>query len=150
MTTYFEADLLIQWSDIEARAKGIIDDLDDMEQSEKDSVLQWVHDELFLEADKGVKVRFPDGSMKATPGSSQFKLSELRRLQVNLGAWAASFSVDNPAGTGSLSGVSIGSFSISNTMAKNNATADDLKNANQFGSVVTNILRQRPRVHMMI
>jgi|GEM_PF-5921329 len=145
-----ELPLLITWDDILARAVGIKDDLEEFTKAEKDAVLQWVHDELYIEADKNTRVKFPDGSMSGSPGSSQFKLADLRRLQINLGAWAAAFSSDNPAGTGSLSNVSIDAFSTSNTMAKNNATAPDLKNANQYGSVVTNILNQRPTVHMLI
>jgi len=150
MTTDFELPLLITWDDILSRAYGIREDFEDFEQSDKDAVLQWVHDELYVDADKNTKVKFPDGVKRATPGSSQYALTEIRRLQINLGAWAAAFSVDNPAGTGSLASVSIESFSTTNTMAKNNAPFDDLKNANQFGTVVTDIMRQRPTVHMLI
>jgi len=150
MTTYFELPLWIEWQDIVNRALYFKSDLDRMEPDQQDSVLQWVHDFLYLEADAGVSIVFKDGSTGGSPGSSQFPLALLRQLQIAIGAWAAAFTIDNAAGTGSLSGVSIDSFSISNTMAKNNSTAEDLMNANQYGTQAFHILQQRPQTRMMI
>lgn len=150
MTTYFELPLWIDWDDIQNRAEYFRSDLELFSQESQDSVLQWVHDQLFLEADRGVSITFKDLSTGGSPGSSQFDITLLRQLQISLGAWAAAFTIDNPAGTGSLSGVSIDSFSVSNTMAKNNSTAQDLNNANQYGTQAFQIWSQRPTTRMMI
>jgi hypothetical protein len=150
MATYFDLPLWIEWSDIVNRAYYFKDELDAFDEELQDSVLQWVHDQLYLEADKGVSIIFKDGSSGGSPGSSQFPLALLRQLQIALGAWGAAFTIDNPAGTGSLSGVSIDAFSISNTMAKNNSTAEDLNNANQYGTQAFQIWSQRFGTRMMI
>jgi len=150
MTTYFELPLWIEWEDVILRAEYFRSDLEAFTQNAQDSVLQWVHDQLFLEADRGVSIVFKDSTTGGSPGSSQFDLSLLRQLQIAIGAWGAAFTIDNPAGTGSLSGVSIDSFSTSNTMAKNNSTADDLNNANQYGTQAYQIWSQRTNTRMMI
>jgi len=150
MTTYFLLPLWIDWSDIVNRAHYFKSELDNFDQNLKDSVLQWVHDQLYLPADAGVSITFKDETTGGSPGSSQFDITQLRQIQIALGAWGAAFTVDNPAGTGSLSGVSINSFSISNTMAKNNSTAEDLNNANQYGTQAFQIWSQRFTSRMMI
>lgn len=158
MTTYFELDLWIDWDDIMNRAAYFKDDLLLFDADMQDAILQWVHDYLFLEADRNVSIKFKDTTTGGSPGSSQFsraastaeRTTWIRQLQVALGAWAAAATIDNPAGTGSLSGVSIDAFSASNTMAKNNATAQDLLNFNQYGSQAYAILSQRPESVMFI
>lgn len=156
MTTYFELDLWIDWDDIVNRAAYFKDDLSKFDSDIQDAILQWVHDNLFLETDRSTPIKFKDDSTGGSPGSSQFPESAIaerttfiRQLQVATGAWAAAATIDNPAGTGSLSGVSIDSFSTSNTMAKNNATAEDLMNFNQYGSQAFAIWNQRFRRIMM-
>ncbi len=150
MTTYFELPLWIDWSDIVNRANYFEDELNAMDPDVQDSILQWVHDQLYLQADNGVSITFKDNTTGGSPGSSQFDLTQLRQIQIALGAWGAAFTIDNPAGTGSLSGVSIDAFSISNTMAKNNSTAEDLNNANQYGTQAFQIWSQRFTSRMMI
>ncbi len=150
MTTYFELPLWIDWSDIVNRANYFEDELNAMDPDVQDAILQWVHDQLYLPADSGVSITFKDSTTGGSPGSSQFDLTQLRQLQIALGAWGAAFTIDNPAGTGSLSGVSIDAFSISNTMAKNNSTAEDLNNANQYGTQAFQIWSQRFTSRMMI
>lgn len=159
MTTYFELPLWIDWDDIKNRAIYFLADLQSFTQEQQDAVLQQVYDKLFMSADRANNVKFKDGSFGGSPGSSQFArngwtvaetTSAIRQMQTNTGAWAASFAIDNPAGTGSLSGVSIDSFSVSQTMAKNNATADDLQNANQYGTEAAWWWNQRFGTHLMI
>jgi hypothetical protein len=150
MTTYFDLPLWIDWDDIMNRAAYFKDDLNQFDSDMQDAILMWVHDQLYLEADKGVPIKFKDNSMGGSPGSSQFKLALLRQLQIALGAWAAAFTIDNPAGTGSLSGVSIDAFSTSNTMSKNNSTFDDLNNANQYGTQAYQIWSQRFATRFMV
>jgi hypothetical protein len=150
MTTYFDLPLWIDFDDIMNRAAYFKDDLSKFDSDIQDAILQWVHDQLYLPADAGVPIVFKDNSTGGSPGSSQFPLALLRQLQISLGAWAAAFTIDNPAGTGSLSGVSIDAFSVSNTMAKNNATAEDLINANQYGSQAYAIWSQRPQTRIFI
>ena len=159
MTTYFELPLWINWDDILNRAAYFKNSLNQFDSDVQDAILQWVHDELYLSGDSSVNIKFKDGSFGGSPGSSMFsangwntaKLTTIvRQLQVNAGAWAASFTIDNPAGTGSLSGVSIDAFSVSNTMAKNNATADDLANANQYGTKMQELLNQRFNSRFMV
>jgi hypothetical protein len=150
MTTYFDLPLWIDWSDIENRAAYFKDDLQALDQDIKDSILQWVHDQLYLSADEGTNIKFKDNTLGGSPGSSQFPLAQLRQLQIALGAWGASFTIDNPAGTGSLAGVGIDSFQISMTMAKNNSTATDLNNANQYGTQAYQIWSQRPQTRLMV
>ncbi len=157
MTTYFELPLWIDWDDIMNRAAYFKDDLDLFDAAMQDAILQWVHDKLFLEADRSTPIKFKNDSTGGSPGSSQFPRSSvaerttwIRQLQVATGAWAAAATIDNPAGTGSLSGVSIDAFSVSNTMAKNNATAADLMNFNQYGSQAYDIWSQRAESIMMI
>ncbi len=107
------------------RAAYFKNDLVTFDSDMQDAILQWVHDKLFMSADSSVNVKFKDTTFGGSPGSSQYSKNNwdvhettvaVRQLQVNTGAWAAAFTIDNPAGTGSLSGVSIDSFSISNTM----------------------------------
>ncbi len=159
MATYFELPLWIDFDDIMNRAAYFKDDIAQFDSDIQDSILQWVHDQLFLSADSGVPIKFKTGPNGGSPGSSQFsglgwdlatRTAAIRQLQVNAGAWAAAFTIDNPAGTGSLSGVSIDAFSVSNTMAKNNATADDLANANQYGSQMMYWWNQRPQIKFMV
>lgn len=157
MTTYFELPLWIDWDDIMNRAAYFKDDIETFDQDMQDAILQWVHDQLFLELDRSNNIKFKDNSVGGSPGSSQFprspvaeRTSYIRQLQVATGAWAAAASIDNPAGTGSLSGVSIDAFSTSNTMAKNNATAEDLMNFNQFGSQAFSIWSQRAETRIMV
>ncbi|MBU2648518.1 hypothetical protein KKI24_27675 [bacterium] len=138
MTTDFTLNLLITFKDIQARAIDLRDELEDLDSSQRDSILQFVHDFCYLPSDS------------STPGDSLCPANLIKQLQINVGAWYASFAMDNPAGTGSLSSVSIDSFSVSNTMAKNNATADDLINANQYGTMVYWIMSQVPQRYMMI
>lgn len=138
MTTDFELNLLITFDDIISRAYDLKDELEDLPGSVKDSILQYVHDFCYLTGDQ------------STPGDSLLDVRLVKQLQVNIGAWYASFVIDNPAGTGSLSSVSIDSFSVGNTMAKNNATADDLLNANQYGTAAYWIMQQVPQRIMMI
>lgn len=157
MTTYFELPLWIDWNDVLNRAAYFKNDLNQFDQSLQDAILQWVHDLLFLSSDSGVTIKFKDSTTGGSPGSSQYTEWDLttrtvavRQLQTNAGAWAAAFTIDNPAGTGSLSGVSIDAFSISNTMAKNNATAQDLQNANQYGTMMQYWWNQRPQSRFMV
>lgn len=157
MALYLELDLWIDWNDIMNRAAYFKDDIGTFDKDVQDAILQWVHDQLFLEADRNVPIKFKSGSTGGSPGSSQFsgspiaeRTTYIRQLQVSTGAWAAAASIDNPAGTGSLSGVSIDAFSVSNTMAKNNATAKDLQNFNQYGSQAYAIWLQRQETIMMI
>lgn len=150
MTTYFELPLWIDWADVVNRADYFRTELEAMDPDVQDAILQWVHDELYLAADNNVSITFKDNTTGGTPGSSQFDITQIRRIQPALGAWAAAFTIDNPAGTGSLSGVSIDAFSISNTMAKNNSTAMDLNNANQYGTQAFQIWSQRFTSRMMI
>lgn len=138
MSTSFILPLLITFDDIKVRASGIIQ-LASFTPDQEDATLQFVHDWLYISRDS------------ATPGDSQnLTIGQVRQLQIALGAWHAAFITDTPAGTGSLSGVSIDAFSISNTMAKNNSTATDLLNANQYGTEVYEILSQRPETRLMI
>lgn len=157
MTTYFELPLWIDWEDVKNRADYFRPDLESFSQELQDSVLQWVHDDLFLDADRNNSITFKDSSTGGSPGSSQFSRSPIaertayvRQLQIATAAWGAAFTIDNPAGTGSLAGVSIDAFSVANTMAKNNATADDLMNANQYGSQAYHIWSQRFATRLMI
>jgi hypothetical protein len=159
MTTYFELPLWIDFDDIMNRAAYFKPSLARFDQDIQDSILQWVHDELYLSADHSVKIKLKDNSLSGSPGSSQFArngwdintiTATIRGLQTNLGAWAAAATIDNPAGTGSLSGVSIDAFSVSNTMAKNNATAEDIINFNQYGSAAMRFWNQRFGNHLMI
>lgn len=150
MTTYFELPLWIDWTDVVNRASYFKTELNAMDPDIQDSVLQWVHDQLYLSADANVSITFKDSTTGGSPGSSQFDITQLRQIQIALGAWGAAFTIDNPAGTGSLSGVSIDAFSISNTMAKNNSTAEDLDNANQYGTQAAQIWGQRFTSRMMI
>jgi len=150
MTTYFELPLWIDFDDIINRAAYFKDDLEQFDADIQDSILQWVHDQLYLPADAGVSIKFKDDTLGGSPGSSQFPLAQLRQLQIALGAWGAAFTVDNPAGTGSLSSVSIDAFSTGNTMSKNNSTADDLNNANQYGTQAYQIWSQRPQTRFMV
>lgn len=130
--------LLITFDDIKNRAIGV-SQLGFLTTDQQDSILQFIYDWLYLPADQN------------TPGDSQnLTTGQVRQLQINLGAWYGSFIVDTPAGTGSLAGVSIDAFNISNTMAKNNSTATDLLNANQFGTMVYELLSQRPETRIMI
>lgn len=138
MTTNFILPLLIKFDDIKNRAYGISQKLDLLSSDQKDSILQFTHDFIYINADT------------RTPGDSSYPAQLVFQLQVNVGAWYASFAIDNPAGTGSLSNVTIDSFSVSNTMAKNNAVSDDLLNANQYGSMVQWIMLQRPQALIMI
>ena len=132
--------LLITFDNIRDRAFYLRNRLDSLTEDEKNSVLQFVHDWLFISSDQD------------TPGDSQLGLTmgDIRILQTNLGAWYVAFSFDNPAGTGSLSSVSINSFSVTNTLAKNNAQARDLLNANQYGTQAYEILTWRHQTVMMI
>lgn len=150
MSTYFDLPLWIDFSDIINRAAYFKNDLSQFDSDIQDSILQWVHDQLYLEADITTSITFKDGSTGGSPGSSQFPLAQLRQLQVSLGAWGAAATIDNPAGTGSLSGVSIDAFSVSNTMAKNNSEAKDLMNFNQYGSQAFAIWSQRPQTRFMV
>ena len=159
MATYFELDLWIDFDDILNRAAYFKNSLNQFDPDMQDAILQWVHDELFLSSDISVNIKFKDDSLGGSPGSSMFSANSwdtaklttiVRQLQVNAGAWAAAFTIDNPAGTGSLSGVSIDAFSVSNTMAKNNATADDLANANQYGTKMQEILNQRFNTRLFV
>jgi hypothetical protein len=159
MTTYFELPLWIDFNDIMNRAAYFKTSLARFDQDIQDAILQWVHDELYLSADSSVNIKFKDGSFGGSPGSSQFSRNNwdtntitatVRGLQINLGAWAAAATIDNPAGTGSLSGVSIDAFSVSNTMAKNNATAEDIINFNQYGSAAMRFWNQRFGNHILI
>ena len=139
MTTSFILPLLITFDDIKVRASGVIG-ISNFTQDQQDATLQFVHDWLYIDSDT------------ITPGRSQDIQypGMVRQLQIALGAWHATFIIDQPAGTGSLSGVSIDAFSVSNTMAKNNSTATDLLNANQFGTEAYEILSQRPQTRLMI
>ena len=139
MATTFILPLLITFDDIKVRASEVIQ-ISGFTQGQQDATLQFVHDWLYLNADN------------VTPGDSQNIQypGMVRQLQIVIGAWHAAFIIDTPAGTGSLSGVSIDAFSVSNTMAKNNSTATDLLNANQFGTEVYEILSQRPETRLMI
>ncbi len=159
MATYFELPLWIDFDDIMNRADYFREDLEEMSSDTQDGILQWVHDQLYLTADEGVSITFKDGTSGGSPGSSQFSMNgwtqaeitvAIRNMQTNIGAWGASFTIDNPAGTGSLSGVSIDAFSVTNTMAKNNATADDLANANQYGTQAFWWWNQRVGTKIMI
>ena len=159
MTTYFELPLWIDWNDILNRAAYFKNSLNQFDSDMQDAILQWVHDELYLSADSSVNIKFKDNIFGGSPGSSQFSRNNwdtptitaaVRQCQVNLGAWGAAATIDNPAGTGSLSSVSIDAFSTSNTMAKNNATADDLINFNQYGSAFMRFWNQRFGVHILI
>ncbi|MCK5601214.1 hypothetical protein KAR91_05075 [Candidatus Pacearchaeota archaeon] len=159
MTTYFELPLWIDFDDILNRAAYFKDDLNQFDNDMQDSILQWVHDELFLSSDSSVNIKFKNNTFGGSPGSSMFSANSwdtaklttiVRQLQINAGAWAAAFTIDNPAGTGSLSGVSIDAFSVSNTMAKNNATAKDLANANQYGTQMQMLLNQRFNSRFMV
>ena len=157
MTTYYELPLWIDFDDVVNRAAYFKSDISQFDQDIQDAILQWVHDQLFLSADSGAPITFKDASTGGSPGSSQFPqwsggelTVAVRQLQTNEGAWAAAFTIDNPAGTGSLSGVSIDAFSISNTMAKNNATAKDLSNANQYGTQMQYWWNQRYASRFMV
>jgi hypothetical protein len=159
MTTYFELPLWIDWDDILNRAAYFKNSLNQFDSDMQDGILMWVHDELFLSSDSSVDIKFKDNSLSGSPGSSMFSANSwdtaklttiVRQLQVNAGAWAAAFTIDNPAGTGSLSGVSIDAFSVSNTMAKNNATAKDLSNANQYGTKMQQLLDQRFNTRFLV
>ena len=138
MATDFDLPLLITFVDIERRAKFLAPDFEDMNDDEKDAILQFVHDFLILDADV------------ATPGDSLYGIRHLKQLQTALGAWYASFTIDTPAGTGSQAQVEIDSFTVKNTMAKNNSTAKDLMNANQYGTEAYHLMNQIPRRHMMV
>lgn len=157
MTLYLELPLWINWDDIMNRAAYFKDDIETFDKDVQNAILQWVHDQLFLEADRNTPIKFKDDTTGGSPGSSQFSRSPIaerttwiRQLQVATGAWGTAASIDNPAGTGSLSSASIDAFSVSNTMAKNNATARDLMNFNQYGSQAYAIWLQRPETVMMI
>jgi len=150
MTTYFDLPLWIDFNDVMNRAAYFKDDISKFDSDIQDAILQWVHDQLYLPADASTAIVFKDGSTGGSPGSSQFPLAQLRQLQIALGAWGAAATIDNPAGTGSLSGVSIDAFSISNTMAKNNSEAKDLMNFNQYGSQAYAIWSQRPATRLMV
>lgn len=156
MTLYLELPLWINWDDIMNRAAYFKDDLDTFDSDVQDAILQWVHDYLFLESDRSTPIKFKDTTTGGSPGSSQIingsqseRTAWVRQMQTAVGAWAAAFTIDNPAGTGSLSGVSIDSFSTSNTMAKNNSTAEDLNNANQYGTQAAQLWKQRHNTIMM-
>ena len=138
MATDFDLPLLITFVDIERRAKFLAPDFAEMDSDQKDSVLQFVHDFLLLERDTG------------TPGDSLYGIRHLKQLQTALGAWYASFTIDTPAGTGSQASVEIDSFVVKNTMAKNNAVAKDLMNANQYGTEAYHLMNQIPKRHMMV
>ena len=159
MTTYFSLPLWIDWDDVLNRAAYFKNDLNTFDSDTQDAILQWVHDQLFLSPDSGSTITFKNLSVGGSPGSSQFtglnwdlaeRSAAVRQLQINAGAWAAAFTIDNPTGTGSLSGVSIDAFSVTNTMAKNNATAKDLANANQYGTQMMYWWNQRPQTRFMV
>jgi len=150
MTTYFDLPLWIDWDDILNRAAYFKNDLNRFDQEMQDAILMWVHDQLYLVADEGVPITFKNGLKGGSPGSSQFPLALLRQIQTALGAWGAAATIDNPAGTGSLSGVSIDAFSVSNTMAKNNSESKDLNNFNQYGTQAYQIWSQRPATRFMV
>jgi len=138
MATSFILPLLITFDDIKVRASGVLQ-IANFSQAQQDSTLQFVHDWLYIPGDT------------STPGDAQdLTIGLVRQLQIAIGAWHAAFITDTPAGTGSLSGVSIDAFSVSNTMAKNNSTATDLLNANQYGTEAYEIMSQRPQTRIMI
>jgi len=139
MATDFELPLLITFQDVLNRAGTTKDALEELSNDERDSILQSVHDFLLLPADS------------STPFDSGLQSIRLvKQLQLHIALHVAVLALDNPAGTGSLSSVSIDSFSVGNTMAKNNSPFNDWLNMTQYGSVAWRILMNRPQRVMMI
>jgi hypothetical protein len=116
-------DLIINFEDIKANGIGILTQLNKIVTLEQEeAVLQKTHDILVLESDKQVVY------------DAEYPIHLCRQLQLTAGLHIASLSTDTAAGTGSVSNETIDSFSRSNTMAKNNAEADDWWNMTHFGT----------------
>ena len=127
--------LLITWTNIERRIKGASQNFcSNFDKDDQDEVLEYVHNHLRMSADS------------ATPGDSLFPTEEwkVKQLQIACGAALAALMVDNPAGTGSLSSVSIGDISQSNTMAWNNAAQNEFWLGTQYAREFHAIMMSAP------
>ncbi len=99
--------------------------------AEQETCLQYIHD-FFV---------FPNNDATYV-SDSEWPDHINRQLQLAIGLHYASLQMDTPAGTGSLSNKSIDSFSVSNTMAKNNAPFDDWLNMTHYGTRYLELVRR--------
>lgn len=131
--------LLITFDDILSASSGSKAKLFRYTNAEKETCLQFVHDFMLLDNDS------------VYVSDSRWLEHINRQLQTAIGCHYAVLQSDTPAGTGSMSGKSIESFSVSYTMAKNNAPFNDWLNMTQYGTRFLNIINQKdPSVRYMI
>lgn len=127
----FEKELLITFNDLIAGARKNKQTLSKFTTEERDTCLQFIHDFMILDNDQ------------VYVSDSRWKAPTNRQLQIAIGLHYAVLQSDTSAGTGSLSGKSIDSFSVSYTMAKNNAPFNDWMNMTQYGTRFLELIKRR-------
>jgi len=130
MSLILDKQLLINFDTLVAGSIGSEVDLKRFDQNNRDSVLQFVHDFMLLDNDQ------------IYVSDSRYKQHINRQLQLAIGLHCSVLLFDTPAGTGSLSGKNIDSYSVSYTMAKNNAPFNDWLNMTQYGTRFLELMRR--------